>query len=232
MAAAEVPAFVRKAGPPALARRPWSRGAGPRAPGARRRAWRCSRAPCAARRRRSRRDAALAVQTHVGVQRRAARRGSARRTPPRRASAAPRPAARCRAAACSESASSSRLISTRDAGLDAAAARRSRSRTSASTAAGFSSGIMRRSSLSTTLPGTTLVLVPPSMRPTFRYGWVMPATCERHSRSSVVLRVQRVQDRVRALQRIDAGVGMAACAILPCTVTSSCRQPLWAVTTW
>ena len=38
----------------------------------------------------------------------------------------------------------------------------------ASTSAGFSSGIMRRSSLSTTLPGTTLVLVPPSIRPTFR----------------------------------------------------------------
>mgnify|MGYP000665017267 CR=1 FL=1 len=26
--------------------------------------------------------------------------------------------------------------------------------------------------------------------------------------------------------------GMAACAISPCTVTSICRQPLWAVTTW
>jgi hypothetical protein len=43
-----------------------------------------------------------------------------------------------------------------------------RARTSASTAATSSSGIMRRSSLSTTLPGTTLVLLPPSMRPTFR----------------------------------------------------------------
>ena len=26
--------------------------------------------------------------------------------------------------------------------------------------------------------------------------------------------------------------GIAACAILPCTVTSICRQPLCAVTTW
>ena len=51
-------------------------------------------------------------------------------------------------------------------------------RIEASTSAGFSSGIMRRSSLITTLPGTTLVLLPPSMRPTFRYGWVMPSTLD------------------------------------------------------
>jgi hypothetical protein len=37
---------------------------------------------------------------------------------------------------------------------------------SASTCTGF--GIMRRSSLKVTVPGTTLVLVPPSIRPTFR----------------------------------------------------------------
>ena len=45
---------------------------------------------------------------------------------------------------------------------------------------------MRRSSLSVTLPGTTLVLLPPSMRPTFRYGWVMPATAERRVRSNAL----------------------------------------------
>ena len=41
-------------------------------------------------------------------------------------------------------------------------------RRAASTSAGFSSGIMRRSSLSTTLPGTTLVLVPPLIWPMLR----------------------------------------------------------------
>jgi hypothetical protein len=41
-------------------------------------------------------------------------------------------------------------------------------RTEASTSVGFSSGIMRRSSLKTTLPGTTLVFVPPAIRPMLR----------------------------------------------------------------
>ncbi|MNV71547.1 hypothetical protein D3C71_1645740 [compost metagenome] len=41
-------------------------------------------------------------------------------------------------------------------------------RMSASTSTAFSSGIMRRSNLNMTLPGTTFVLVPPSMRPTFK----------------------------------------------------------------
>ena len=91
--------LAARSGPPAraaraaCARRPWSPGAGPRDRGARRRAWRSTRAPCAARRRRSplgrrprRRDARRC---------RAAcpRPGSARRTPPRRAVAAPRRAA-------------------------------------------------------------------------------------------------------------------------------------------
>ena len=40
-------------------------------------------------------------------------------------------------------------------------------------------GVMRRSSFSTTLPGTTFVFVPPAMSPTFTYGWSMPATPER-----------------------------------------------------
>jgi len=51
-------------------------------------------------------------------------------------------------------------------------------RTWASTATGSSSGIIRRSSLITTLPGTTFVLVPPAIVPTLRYGWVMPSTLE------------------------------------------------------
>ncbi|MNV57476.1 hypothetical protein D3C71_1498090 [compost metagenome] len=74
-----------------------------------------------------------------------------------------------------ELASSMRLISTVMPALSAAASAITW-RMLASTSTGFSSGIMRRSSLNTTLPGTTLVLVPPSMRPTFRYGCVMPST--------------------------------------------------------
>ncbi|MNN80914.1 hypothetical protein D3C81_1976800 [compost metagenome] len=49
-------------------------------------------------------------------------------------------------------------------------------RTCASTATGSSSGIMRRSIFMTTLPGTTLVFVPPSIRPTSMVGESMPAT--------------------------------------------------------
>ena len=151
-----------------------------------------------------RRHAVRAVQAHVGVQRRAAVGiGSPKTAWPWRCSASP--AARCRAAAAARRASSSRLMSTRTPGHP-----RGRlgdhARGLASTSAGSSSGIMRRSSLSTTLPGTTLVLVPPSMRPTFRYGCVMPATVER-TRLEPVLRVQRVEHRGRGLQRVDAGVG-------------------------
>ncbi len=72
-------------------------------------------------------------------------------------------------------ASSRRRTSTVMPGKVAAASAITR-RMSASTCAGSSSGIMRRSSRSTTLPGTTLVFVPPSMRPTLRYGCVMPGT--------------------------------------------------------
>ena len=41
--------------------------------------------------------------------------------------------------------------------------------------------------------------------PTLRYGWVMPATFERDAAIDLVLRIERVQDRGRALQRVDAG---------------------------
>ena len=49
----------------------------------------------------------------------------------------------------------------------------------ASTSAGLSSGMMRRSSRNTTRSGTTLVLMPPSISPTTSVGEVMPAVRER-----------------------------------------------------
>ena len=67
-------------------------------------------------------------------------------------------------------------------------------------------GIMRRSIFSTTLPGITLVLVPPSMRPMFRYGCLMPATFGRDLLVLHVLGVQRIHDGRGALQRVDPGV--------------------------
>ena len=53
------------------------------------------------------------------------------------------------------------------------------SRTLASTAAGSSSGIIRRSIFSTTRSGTTLVLMPPAIVPTMNVGDSMPVTFER-----------------------------------------------------
>ena len=154
-------------------------GAGRRARGARRRAWRSIRAPCAARRRRS------------PPARRPRRRGArrCRAAFPTRGSASPNTAspcrlqrrderARCPAAACSARASSSRRTSTRDAGPsrrrlgDHLAQRSPRPRPGPPReSCGGRAGARP-------CPGTTLVLVPPAIVPTFRYGCVMPATCD------------------------------------------------------
>ena len=91
---------------------------------------------------------------------------------------------------------------------------------------------MRRSSFSTTLPGTTLVFVPPSIRPTFRYGCVMPLTWLVICLYSVFCAYSAFSIFVAACSASIAVSGTAAWPILPCTVTSSCRQPLCAVTTW
>ncbi|MNY06641.1 hypothetical protein D3C86_1394060 [compost metagenome] len=115
-------------------------------------------------------------------------------------------------------------------GVEAAASWMIR-RMSASTSAAFSSGIMRRSSLKLTLPGTTLVLVPPSMRPTFRYGWEIPGTWEVTCWYSAFCAYRALRILTAPCSASTPLLGMAACAILPCTVTSICRQPLWAVTT-
>ena len=75
----------------------------------------------------------------------------------------------------------------------------------ASTSAGFSSGIMRRSSFEAHCPGTTLVLVPPPIQPTFRMrGWLMPSTWGAPIGTVRYRCIERVQDRHRALQRVDA----------------------------
>ena len=65
---------------------------------------------------------------------------------------------------------------------------------------------MRRSSFSTTLPGTTLVLLPPSMRPDveIRVGDAR-APAERRARSTSLCAYSAVSS-VGRLQRIDAGV--------------------------
>ena len=140
--------------------------AGRPARGARRPAWRSTRAPCAAPRRRSR-PGCRARRTGARRCTAACRRpGSARRTRAARACCSASTSGALPGSGFSALASSRRLMSTRDAGHVAPRRASISARIAASTATGSSSGIMRRSSLSTTLPGTTLVLVPPSMRPT------------------------------------------------------------------
>ncbi len=83
-------AFLTARGRTRCARPPWSRAAGLRAPGARRRAWRWTRAPCAGRRRRSPPGCRARRYSRTSVYSGVPWSGWARRTPPRRASAAPR----------------------------------------------------------------------------------------------------------------------------------------------
>ena len=124
-----------------------------------------------------------------------------------------------------------RLISTVAPGDPATAAWITRCKL-ASTSAGFSSGIIRRSSLSTTLPGTTLVLVPPWISPTFRYGCLMPLTVLVICWLSTFWWYSAFSTLVAACSASMAVSGTAAWPALPFTVTSICRQPLWPVTTW
>ena len=49
----------------------------------------------------------------------------------------------------------------------------------ASASAAFSSGMMRRSMRNVTLSGTTLVLMPPEIRPTVSVGEPIPSTFDR-----------------------------------------------------
>ena len=105
-------------------------------------------------------------------------------------------------------------------------------RSSASTSAGFSSGIMRRSRRKTTRSGTTLVLTPPEISPTVICGEPMPGIAETRA-------AQRLAARRRARSRIAFAAssastpvnGLAAWAERPSVSTSRCRQPLWALTT-
>ena len=203
--AAPSAASVTTAGPAASARSPWLRVADPPAADARRRAWRWIRARCAVRHRRSRPGACRAVERTsvysgvpvVGI-------GSPNTISPCFCSA--RPAGHW-PQAVSRPARAAAGEPRRECRGPAPPLRRSRDARRPRRPPAVSSGIIRRSSFSTTLPGTTLVLVPPSMRPTFRYGCVMPGTLGSHRAVALVLRVQRIQDRGGAQQRVDTRVG-------------------------
>jgi acetylornithine deacetylase/succinyl-diaminopimelate desuccinylase-like protein len=81
----------------------------------------------------------------------------------------------CPGRGVSARASSTRRTSTRMPSRPAAAASIS-ARRRASTTTGSSSGVIRRSRRSVSRSGTTLVLMPPPIRPTIIVGWSMPGT--------------------------------------------------------
>jgi hypothetical protein len=81
-----------------------------------------------------------------------------------------------------------------------------------------------------TFPGTTLVLVPPSMRPTLSVGWPMPDVRERIFSSAAVEAYRSFSTPVAARSASMPVCGMPAWALRPWSVASSCRQPLCAVT--
>ena len=91
-----------------------------------------------------------------------------------------------------------------DAGLIGDAAPGSARGARARRAALSSSGMMRRSSLSVTASGTTLVLIPPLIRPTTRVGWPMPGTAERIALRVLAVGVEGVEDPRRRLERVVA----------------------------
>ena len=64
--------------------------------------------------------------------------------------------------------------------------------------AGFSSGMMRRSMRNVTRSGTTLVLMPPSIRPTLTVGCVMPGMAERRVLKRLAAVVDGLQNAGRA----------------------------------
>ena len=74
--------------------------------------------------------------------------------------------------------------------------------------------MIRRSSRNVTWSGTTLVLMPPLIRPTLRVGDVMPGVADRVLASDCRLRIERREDGVRRFQRVDAAVGNGGMRLL------------------
>ena len=104
-------------------------------------------------------------------------------------------------------------------------------RSSASTAAGFSSGVMRQSSRKVTRSGTTLVLMPPAIRPTVNCGAPMPGVVDTRAARLPRQAYSAARMWFAASSASTPVNGRAAWAERPRSSTSRCRQPLWALTT-